>query len=173
MTPSRVRFSRLILGALREFRFENLLEFAPAALPLRYFDRTRPEGVVVSGGEGEEVRSAEDHDWWVHSNGAGTMLHTFVIPERWRAWGITRGTLVRPATATGGSAVGYTLQNMTRLREAGSWDLGQVSVALSRPFRPGDEEEALALVRAPLVVEVRSPSLERRAVAPAPGGGAS
>jgi hypothetical protein len=173
MTPSRVRFSGLILRALREFRFENLLEFAPSALPLRYFDRTRPEGMIVSGEQGPEVRSTDDHEWWVHSSGAGTMLHTFVIPERWRSWGVTRGTLVRPATGDGGSAVGYTLQNMTRLREAGSWEIGQVSVALPRPFQPGDEEDALALVHSPLVVEVRSPSAGHDALASTPGPGPS
>ena len=35
--------------------------------------------------------------------------------------------------------------------------LSQVSAVLPRPFRPGDEEEPLAVVRAPLVTEVRGP----------------
>jgi hypothetical protein len=157
LTPSRIRFSGLLLRALREFRFENLLEFAPTALPLRYFDRTSPDGMLVSGAGGQEVLSGDDHEWWVHSGDAGTMLHAFVIPQRWLDWGVARGTLVRPAvqTAAAGTAMGYTLQNMMRLREAGNWDLGQVSVALRRRFQPGDEEDALALVRAPLSTEVR------------------
>jgi hypothetical protein len=167
MTPSRVQFSSLILAALRDFRFENLLEFAPPALPLRYFDRERPDGVVVSGTDTALLQSPGDHEWWAHSNAAGSMLHAFVIPEQWRRWGVTRGTQV------GGSAMGYTLQNMTQLREAGSWELGQVSVALGRPFEPGDEADALAVVQAPLHVEVHAPPAERRAVGPASGPGTS
>ncbi len=162
LTPSRIRFSGLLLRALREFRFENLLEFAPTALPLRYFDRTRPDGMLVSGTEGHEVANVDDHEWWVHSSDAGTMLHAFVIPDRWLAAGIARGTLVRPAGATAaGTAVGYTLQHMTRLREAGNFELGQVSIALPRPFAPGDEEDALALVRTPLATEIRWSQRER------------
>lgn len=159
LTPSRVRFSGLLLRALREFRFENLLQFSPAALPLRYFDRTRPEGIVVSGTVDQEVQSGADHEWWAHSSDSGgAMLHAFVIPDRWLSWGVSRGTLVRPApdAAGSGTAMGCTLENMMRLREAGSWELGQVGVALPRPFQPGDEEEALALVRAPLETEVRA-----------------
>jgi hypothetical protein len=164
LTPSRVRFSSLLLRALRGFRFENLLEFLPTALPIRFYDRTRPDGVEVSTSGPLAVQSPEDHEWWVHSSKAGTMLHAFVIPERWREWGVSRGTTVQPASdAAGGVAAGYTLENMTRLREAGSWDIGQLSVVLPRPFQPGDEEDPLALVRAPLVTEVRWIEPGRRA----------
>ena len=38
LTPSRVGFSWAILKALRDFRFENLLEFVPGSMPLTYFD---------------------------------------------------------------------------------------------------------------------------------------
>ena len=62
---------------------------------------------------------------------------------------------------------------MIQLREAGSWEIGQVSVALPGSFQPGDEEDALALVRAPLVVEVRSSSPEQRALAPVRRAGTS
>ena len=172
LTPARVRFSSLLLRALRGFRFENLLEFLPTALPLRFYDRTRPDGVVVSATAPQDMQSAEDHEWWVHSSDAGTMLHAFVIPDRWREWGVSRGTLVQPVRdARGGVAVGYTLENMMGLREAGSWDLDQVSVVLSRPFQSGDEEEPLALVRAPLVTEVRWPEPIPRAARSAAAAG--
>jgi hypothetical protein len=174
LTPSRVRFSSFLLRALRGFRFENLLEFLPTALPLRFHDATRPDGVEVAAAGPPVAQSPGDHEWWVHSGKAGTMLHAFVIPDRWREWGVSRGTIVQPAPdAGGGVAVGYTLENMTRLREAGSWNLDQVSVVLPRPFRPGDEEEPLALVRAPLVTEVRWPERgPRTAGESAPGGAA-
>lgn len=169
LTPSRVGFSWMILKALRAFRFENVLEFLPSAMPLRYFDRTRPDGVPLDGLGTEELRTAGDHEWWAHSGDSGTILHALVIPERWRDWGITRGTVLRagpPAAAGEGTpprdgasapvyAAGYTLEHMTALREAGSWDLLQASVVLPAPFRPGDEEDALALVRAPLQTDVR------------------
>jgi hypothetical protein len=172
LTPSRVRFSSLLLRALRAFRFENLLEFLPTALPLHFHDATRPDGVEVTAASPQVVQSPEDHEWWVHSSRAGTMLHAFTIPERWREWGVSRGTTLRPAPdASGAVAVGYTLENMTRLKEAGSWELGQASIVLSRPFRPGDEEEPLALMRAPLLIEVRwpEPTPRARSVSPAAG----
>ncbi len=158
LTPSRIGFSWLILKALRAFRFENVLEFVTTAMPLTYFDRTHPGGIALDQLGSGDVSSADDHEWWAHTSAAGTMLHALVIPPRWREWGVARGTLVR-AAADGGSAgtrsAGYTLENMARLREAGSWDLLMASVVLPRPFRPGDEEEPMALVRAPLTTEVR------------------
>ena len=158
VTPSRMRFSSLLLRSLRGFRFENLLEFLPTALPLRFYDGSRPDGVELTSDNRHVVQSAEDHEWWVHSSQAGTMVHALMIPDRWRDWGVARGTIVQPAGETpGGVSVGYTLENMTSLREAGSWELSQVSAVLPRPFRPGDEEEPLAIVRAPLVTEVRGP----------------
>ena len=158
VTPSRMRFSSLLLRSLRGFRFENLLEFLPTALPLRFYDGSRPDGVELTSDNLHVVQSPEDHEWWVHSSQAGTMVHALMIPDRWRDWGVARGTIVQPAGETpGGVSVGYTLENMTSLREAGSWELSQVSAVLPRPFRPGDEEEPLAVVRAPLVTEVRGP----------------
>ena len=88
------------------------------------------------------------------------MLHAFVIPSRWREWGVTRGTLLRTAPNDAAAteplyAAGYTLQHMTRLREAGTWDLLMASVVLPGPFHPGDEAEPVALVRAPLTTQIR------------------
>lgn len=159
LTPSRVSFSWLVLKALRDFHFENLIEFATEAMPLVYFDPTRPAGVVLEGGTGIALRVTDDVDWWVHSSDAGTMLHAFVIPAQWRDWGITRGTIARFEEAAGGNepvlAAGYTLHHMTRLREAGTFDLLLASIVLPRRFEPGDEEAALAMLRAPLEVAIR------------------
>jgi hypothetical protein len=44
---------------------------------------------------------------------------------------------------------------MTQLREAGTYDMLMASVVLPRAYRRGDEEDALAFVRAPLQIEVR------------------
>ena len=43
---------------------------------------------------------------------------------------------------------------MTRLREAGRYDLLMASVVLPHPYRRGDEADALAFIRAPLEVDV-------------------
>jgi len=39
---------------------------------------------------------------------------------------------------------------MTNLREARSYELLQTEVVLLRPYQPGDEEEPMAMLRAPL-----------------------
>ena len=51
-------------------------------------------------------------------------------------------------------AAGYTLDHMTRLREAGTYDLLMASVVLPHRYRRGDEADALAFIRAPLEVDV-------------------
>ena len=79
---------------------------------------------------------------------------------------MVRGTVIR--TAKGGRAgdgkdagddavseAGYTLLNMTRLQKAGSYDLLMASVVSPEPFSPGDEAPPMAMLRAPLGVEVR------------------
>lgn len=164
LTPSRIGFSWTILKALRDFQFENLLEFVPTTMPLTYFDPAHAGGIALDRLGASEVRTTEDRDWWAHTSGTGTMLHAFVIPSRWLEWGVARGTMLR--AVAGGSdddrgssspvyAAGYTLENMTRLREAGTWDLLMASIVLASPFQSGDEEEPMALVRAPLVSETR------------------
>lgn len=156
LTPSKVSFSWLLLKALRAFRFENVFEFAPAGPPLRYYDARTPAGVALSGAGGRDVASAEDTEWWACSGPGGTLLNTLVIPERWRRWGVARGTVARVATTPErGPVAGYTLENMTQLKEAGSWDVLQASVVLPGPFRAGDEADALAVVQAPLETAVR------------------
>lgn len=164
-TPSRVKFPWLMLQTLRDFSFENVLDFRPDVTPLRYHDAWYPEGISLSADAPLEVRTTEDRDWWVHSSSAGTMLHSFVIPQAWRDWGVVRGTVVRSvagadgagATAAGGPtfAAGYTLLNMTSLREAGGYDLLMASVVLPGAYTAGDEAGPMEMMRAPLETTVR------------------
>ncbi|MBU6281036.1 hypothetical protein KGQ64_02260 [bacterium] len=187
LTPSKVSFPWLMVKTLRDFRFETVMDLAPVdGSPARYFDAANPGGVSLAG-DGPVVRSSDDHDWWVYSSGAGTMLHAFEIPDLWKQWGIVRGAVVRPTdddpgvareakdagsersgtavaeAATppaeeapdGGRSVGYSLLHMTKLREAGTFDLMMASVVLPGPYRAGDEAGALAMLHAPLATEVR------------------
>ena len=155
LTPSRIGFSWAILKALRDFRFENLVDFAPATMPLTYYDAAHRDGIALDHLPSSEVKNADDCDWWAHTNANGSMLHTLVIPPRWLEWGITRGTMLRAGGETPTYAAGYTLDNMTRLREAGTWDMLMASVVLPGPYHAGDEDDALAFLRAPLRVDVR------------------
>jgi hypothetical protein len=159
LTESRVRFPWIMLQTLRDFRFENVLDFERDALPLRYFDPGYPDGIPLEPETPLEIATSDDRGWWVHSGSTGTMLHAFVIPRRWREWGVVRGTVIRSAdrreAVDAPFAAGFTLRNMTSLREAGAYDLMMASVVLPGPYRPGDEVPALAMLEAPLAVEVR------------------
>jgi len=156
LTPSRIGFSWAILKALRDFRFENLVDFAPATMPLTYYDAAHPEGVALDHLPSPEVKYDADCDWWAHTSATGTMLNTLVLPPRWREWGITRGTMLRASSGEIPSyAAGYTLDHMTQLREAGTYDMLMASVVLPRGYQRGDENDALAFIRAPLEVDVR------------------
>jgi hypothetical protein len=120
--------------------------------------------VVLSDRTPVELRTTEDHEWWAHGGATGTLLHAFVIPEKWRQWGIVRGTVVRSARESGGEgaesdeprfAAGYTLLHMTQLKEAGSYDLMVASVVLPNGYAPGAESGPMAMLQSPLAVEVR------------------
>ena len=162
-TPTRVKFPWIMLQTLRDFRFEDVLDFRPDAMPMRYFDASHPKGIALAaGGEPLEVRTTDDHDWWVHSASAGTMLQALVIPQIWRDWGVVRGTVIRTGTSAeeddgSGRAyeAGYTLLNMTSLREAGAYDLLMASVVLPQGYSAGDEAGPMAMLRTPLQTEVR------------------
>jgi len=164
-TPSRVKFPWIMLRTLRDFRFENVLDFRPDTTPIRYHDAWYPDGIALSTDVPLEVRTTEDREWWVHSGGAGTMLHAFVIPKVWRDWGVVRGTVIRSAAGTDAPtpspesgpalAAGYTLLNMTSLREAGGYDLLMASVVLPGAYAPGDEAGPMAMLRTPLETSVR------------------
>ena len=61
---------------------------------------------------------------------------------------------------------GYSLLRMTNLDRAGTYDLASVFVFLPRPYRPGDETEALDALRDPLLVQVHvlAPLVRRASV---------
>lgn len=156
-TPTRVKFPWIMVQTLRDFRFENVLDFRVGSEPLRYHDADHPEGIALSPDRPFEVRTTDDHEWWAHSSSAGTMLHAMVIPQQWRDWGVVRGTVVRSGPgedrASGEeAAAGYTLLNMTSLREAGAYDLLMASVVLPNGYSPGDETGPMAMMHDPLVV---------------------
>jgi len=162
LTSSRVSFPWIMLQTLRDFRFENVLDFRADALPLRYHDAWYPDGLSLTPDAALEVATTEDREWWVHSGSTGTMLHALVIPQRWRDWGVVRGTVVRASSAAPADgdaaapfAAGFTLRNMTSLREAGGYDLAMASVVLPSPFSAGAEAPAMAMLKAPLTTEVR------------------
>jgi len=152
-TPVRFSIPWVALKALRDFSYESVEELASQAGDMRYWDAANPDGVAFAGSARPAATDA-DHDWWVMSGAHGMCLHAFVIPEEWRARGIKRG-IVFNATGTGPGA-GYSLLSMTNLERAGTYDLASVFVFLPRPYRPGDETEALDGLRHPLHVEVHA-----------------
>lgn len=175
LTPTRVKFPWIMVQTLRDFRFESLFDFRTEALPLRYHDAWNPEGILLSDASPVDLHIQQDHEWFAHSSDAGAVLHAFVIPEQWKEWGVVRGTVVRAGTRSVSEdeeeepdedapkaavadptyAAGYTLLNMTRLQKAGAYDLLMASAVLPEPFSPGDEDGPMAMLRAPLGVEVR------------------
>jgi hypothetical protein len=169
-TPSRFSVPWLALKTLRDFRFESVGELGTHAEGMRYWDAANRDGVPFDGSERPAATDA-DHDWWVVSGARGTCLHALLIPEEWRAWGIKRGIVFmdRADAAAGGGTergAGYSLLRMTNLRRAGAYTLGSAFVIMSRPYRPGDEAEALDGFRDPLETEVRMlPALVRHASA--------
>ena len=77
-----------------------------------------------------------------------------MIPESWRAWGVTRGAVLRP-DESGRPTAGYTLRKMTGLRAGGAYDLLASIVVFDHRYRPGDEESVVGMVHRPLEVEAR------------------
>jgi hypothetical protein len=170
VTPTRFGVPWLALKTLRDFCFANVIDFDPQALPARYWDGANRDGIAWSRRDGAHIETTADHDWWVHSGAGGTVLHAFVVPPEWLQWGIVRGTVFRDGGAAGDGdsathatdclsaeatyAAGYSLLHMTNLREARSYDLLQTDVVLPKPYEPGDEEEPMAMLRAPLRTEV-------------------
>jgi len=170
VTPTHFGVPWLALKTLRDFCFANVIDFDPQALPARYWDGANRDGIAWSRRDGTHIETTADHDWWVHSGAGGTVLHAFVVPPEWLQWGIVRGTVFRDGAAAGEGdgaprapdclsadatyAAGYSLLHMTNLREARSYDLLQTEVVLPKPYQPGDEEEPMAMLRAPLRTEV-------------------
>lgn len=149
VTPTRFGIPGLALRILRDFHFESVVDFDPRVMPLRYWDAANPAGVELDHLAHPPVAMEVDHDWWVHSGAHGAVLYALLIPQRWRDWGIVRGTVVRDGAA------GYSLLNMTNLREAGAYDLLQAAVVLPHPYRAGDEDEPMAMLKTPLQTDVR------------------
>lgn len=157
-TPSRFSIPWLVLKTLRDFRFESVNELATEGDGMRYWDAANPEGIPFTGSD-RPAGADGDHDWWVVSGSRGTCLHTLVIPEDWRAWGIKRGIVFREGLRDSGA--GYTLLSMTNLRRPGTYELGAAFVVMPRPYQPGDESEALAGFRHPLETDVRAMAVDR------------
>jgi hypothetical protein len=149
VTPTRFGVPALALRLLRDFRFESVVDFDPRAMPMRYWDAANPAGVALDGPPDAALVTAVDHSWWVHSSAAGAVLHALLIPNRWREWGIVRGSVVHDGAA------GYSLLHMIRLREGGDYDLLQAAIVLPDAYRPGDEAQPMAVLETPLQAEVR------------------
>jgi hypothetical protein len=150
-TPVRFSIPWLALKALRDFRYESVDELGSHGEDMRYWDAANREGVAFDGSERPAATDA-DHDWWVVSSARGMCMQAFVIPEEWRSRGIKRGIVFNASGTEPGA--GYSLLRMTNLERAGTYDLGSVFVFLPRPYRPGDETEALDALRDPLHAEV-------------------
>lgn len=160
-TPTRMSIPWLALAALKDFRFENVAEFDPNALPLRYWDGANPDGVSLKPDSHSPIESERDHEWYAVSGDAGSFLQVFLMPDEWRDWGIARGTVLhRSAEEADGAradccAAGFSLLNMTNLRHAGEYQMRQATVVLPGHYHPGDEAPVLAMFHQPLRVSVR------------------
>lgn len=147
VTPSTFHVPRLVLKLLDDFRFTGVSLFRKNAVGMEYWDAANPQGLRITGANNATVKTTEDHDWYVVSGKEGTHLQAFVIPEQWKQWGIVRGTVFQDADL----AAGYSLLNMTNLREPGAYDMNLAVIMLPHPYRPGDEVEPLAMLSRPLV----------------------
>lgn len=158
-SPTRFSVPWMALKSLREFRFENMVDFRPEAAPERYWDTANPEGLTFGGEASQDVVADVDHEWWAAGGETGAFLQALVIPDAWRNWGVARGTVFQDGAADGAEparrAAGFSLLHMTRLREAGVYWLRQATVVLPHGRRPGDERAALAMLHHPLEARVR------------------
>lgn len=155
-TPTVFSIPAVALGALESFRFRELEDFGADASGIEYWDGANPRGVWFTGHSRPDSVDS-DHEWWAISGPGGACVHAFFIPERWRQWGIVRGTAFMDAVdAEAGieHAAGFELLNMERLQEAGDHRLLMVSLILSEAFAPGAEAELLQMVKQPLEVVV-------------------
>lgn len=165
ITPSKFNVPWLVLKMLRDFRFTGVSDFNSQARGMQYWDAVNPQGLRFTGLNGAKVRTTEDHDWYVVSGKAGTHLQTFMIPEQWRQWGIVRGTVFLdddlafdgdgPEEEPGIHAAGYSLLNMTKLREPGEYDLNMAVIFLPRHYLRGDEVEPLRMLTQPLTIKAQ------------------
>lgn len=160
-TPSIFSTPWLVLKALRDFEFSGVSEFRGSASEMTYRDAVNPRDLAFSGQKnGAGAITDQDHDWYVVGGKQGTHLQAFTIPEQWKEWGILRGTVFRAEPP----AAGYSLLNMTKLREPGNYKMNMIFVILTRPYQAGDEVQPLAMLKQSLQVEitaVRLPAVEK------------
>jgi hypothetical protein len=165
ITPSKFKIPWLVLKLLREFRFTGVSDFRQNVIGMQYRDAANAQGLIFTGSNQSIVNTKEDHDWYVVSGKAGTHLQAFIIPEEWRQWGIIRGTVFLDdgralpdgqEDEPGIHAAGYSLLNMPNIRESGEYDMNLAVVILPRSYRPGDEQDPLAMLKQPLVPNVQS-----------------
>jgi hypothetical protein len=150
-SPAKVSIPWVVLKTLRAFRFEDVVVFDPAVQPLRYWDGANPDGADLSDGTG--LHTDVDHDWWAVRSRAGSILQTLQIPDRWREWGIARGTVAgdrRDPDAGDAYVAGYSLLNMTQLRAHGDYDFRQLLMVVPGGYHPGAERGAQAMANQPL-----------------------
>lgn len=152
VTPSTFKVPALVLRLLRDFEFEGKAILDASAERSRYVDARHPDGLALATAPQGTVNAA-DPDWFVIDGPGGAYLHAFAIPDAWRRWGITRASVL--GESDGRLAAGYSLRDMTRMQEAGDYDLRVAMVVLGRPYRRGDEQAALAMLDQPLDVEAR------------------
>ncbi len=161
-TPTQMSVPWMALKALRDFRFENVIEFSLAAAPQRYWDAGNRGGVALTSDGVEAIETNRDHDWWVAGGASGSLLQVFILPQEWTAWGVTRGAVVQRPCGPAGSlapkfaAAGFTLRDMTQLQHSGSYQLLQSTIILPRRYQPGDEGQVLGMFHAPLQVRVNA-----------------
>ena len=160
-TPTQLSIPWMALKMLRDFRFENVVEFAPTSGPQRYWDAANPRGMSLAANSNDEIETNLDHDWWTVSGTSGALLLAFLLPKEWTDWGITRGTVVQRAGASAEGPVhdtvgaGFTLRDMIKIKRPGSYRLMQSTVVLPRRYQPGDEDQVMAMFHAPLRVQVQ------------------
>jgi len=160
-TPTQMSVPWMALKALRDFRFENVIEFSPAGAPQRYWDTANRSGTALTADSEEGIATDRDHDWWAVSGASGSLLQVFILPQEWTAWGVTRGAVVQRPHASAGplahefAGAGFTLRDMVRLQHSGSYQLLQATIILPRRYQSGDEDQVLPMFHAPLQVRAR------------------
>jgi hypothetical protein len=152
VAPMRFSIPGLILKALRSFDFESVTDFNTRPATTRYWDEANPNGFDFR--DGASMATTQDHEWWAVGGPAGTYLQVLFIPERWKEWGIARGAVARSGESQQPTA-GYSLLNMANIREGGTYELKTATVILPRPYERGDEEQPMAMFRAPLETTAR------------------
>ena len=143
----------VVLKALQDFQFTGVSEFRDSASEMTYRDAANPHDLAFSAQKnGAGTITDKDHEWYVIGGKHGTHLQAFMIPEQWKEWGIVRGTVFRSEPP----AAGYSLLNMTNLRNPGNYHMNMIFVILTRPYQTGDEVPPLVMLRQPLHIDAKT-----------------